>query len=58
VVYCGCCPWDKCPNLKPALDTLRAMGFTRVKALYIPVNLAQDWTAKGYPIELGPAAGR
>src|SRR5438132_14250916 len=19
VVYCGCCPWDQCPNMKPAL---------------------------------------
>src|ERR1700757_3220106 len=23
VVYCGCCPWDRCPNVKPAMDLLR-----------------------------------
>jgi len=36
VVYCGCCPWDHCPNIKPAMDLLKQMGFTRVKALYSP----------------------
>src|SRR4029077_3959481 len=25
VLYCGCCPWDHCPNVKPADDTLHAM---------------------------------
>src|SRR5690349_16144691 len=20
VIYCGCCPWDRCPNVKPAFD--------------------------------------
>jgi rhodanese-related sulfurtransferase len=56
VIYCGCCPWSACPNIKPALDALRSMGFTKVKAMYIPTNLAKDWTEKGYPIESGPAA--
>src|ERR1019366_7490365 len=31
VLYCGCCPWDKCPNIRPALAALRSMGFTSVK---------------------------
>ena len=53
---CGCCPWTACPNIKPALEALRSMGFTKVKALYIPTNLAKDWTEKGYPVENGPAA--
>lgn len=56
VIYCGCCPWSACPNIKPALEALRAMGFTKVKALYIPTNLAKDWTEKGYPVVNGPAA--
>jgi hypothetical protein len=30
VLYCGCCPWSHCPNVKPADDALRGMGFTRV----------------------------
>jgi rhodanese-related sulfurtransferase len=53
VIYCGCCPWNHCPNLKPADDALRAMGFTNVKALYIPNNIATDWRDKGYPMVKG-----
>jgi rhodanese-related sulfurtransferase len=56
VVYCGCCPWDHCPNMRPAMDLLRRMGFTRVKALYIPTNMVKDWFDQGYPAELGEAA--
>lgn len=51
VVYCGCCPWDECPNVKPAVELLKRMGFTRVKALVIPTNFASDWTDHGYPVE-------
>jgi rhodanese-related sulfurtransferase len=58
VVYCGCCPYDMCPNIKPALETLRQMGFTKVKALVIPKNFAADWVDQGYPIELGEAAAK
>src|SRR4051812_25513608 len=42
VLYCGCCPWDRCPNVKPAIAALRGMGFKNVKAMYIPTNLARD----------------
>ena len=51
VVYCGCCPWDSCPNVRPALALLRQMGFTRVKALVLQNNFAADWVARGYPVE-------
>lgn len=53
VIYCGCCPWDHCPNLKPADDALRALGFTNVKALHLPNNIATDWRDKGYPMAKG-----
>jgi len=56
VVYCGCCPYEMCPNIKPALETLRQLGFTHVKALLIPTNFATDWVEKGYPVEAGEAA--
>ena len=56
VVYCGCCPWDHCPNIKPAMEALKKLGFTRARALYIPTNLAADWFDRGYPAELGEAA--
>jgi thiosulfate/3-mercaptopyruvate sulfurtransferase len=51
VIYCGCCPWEKCPNITPAFAALHDMVFTRVSALYIPENLAKDWIDKGLPTE-------
>jgi len=53
VVYCGCCPWEHCPNVKPAYEELRKLGFTNVKALYLPNNFKFDWEDKGYPTEKG-----
>jgi thiosulfate/3-mercaptopyruvate sulfurtransferase len=51
VLYCGCCPWNRCPNIAPAMKVLRDLGFTRVKALYIADNFGADWADKGYPVE-------
>ena len=53
VIYCGCCPWSRCPNVKPAYQALRNLGFTNLKVLYIPNNLGTDWVNKGYPFEKG-----
>jgi len=53
VLYCGCCPWSHCPNVKPADDAVRAMGFTNVKILYIANNFGADWVEKGYPVAKG-----
>jgi rhodanese-related sulfurtransferase len=53
VIYCGCCPWDNCPNMRPAFQTLKEMGFVNLKALDIPERLGDDWTAKGFPIVKG-----
>src|SRR4051812_45656529 len=25
LLYCGCCPWDKCPNIRPAFAALREL---------------------------------
>ena len=51
VVYCGCCPLDRCPNLRPAFEALREMGFTRLRVLILPNNFGIDWVQKGYPVE-------
>lgn len=56
VIYCGCCPWSHCPNMKPAFALLRQLGFRNAKALIIETNFAKDWMEKGYPVEAGPAA--
>lgn len=53
VIYCGCCPWSHCPNVKPADDALRALGFTNVKVLYLPDNFGANWVNKGYPVAKG-----
>jgi len=51
VLYCGCCPWEKCPNIRPAFAALHEMGFTHVKAMVVPTNLKTDWIDKGYPTD-------
>jgi rhodanese-related sulfurtransferase len=53
VLYCGCCPWDRCPNVKPAMALLKEMGFTNVKAMFVETNFPKDWIDKGYPVEEG-----
>jgi len=58
VLFCGCCPWDKCPNIRPAFAALREMGFTRVKAMVMPTNLKTDWIDKGYPTDKRTEGGK
>ncbi len=53
ILYCGCCPWGHCPNVKPADDALQALGFTNVKVLYIADNFGTNWVDKGYPAAKG-----
>ena len=56
VLYCGCCPWKDCPNIRPAFRTLEGQGFKDVRVLYLPKNLRQDWIAKGFPTQKGDDA--
>lgn len=51
VLYCGCCPWNRCPNVGPAYKRLHDLGYTNVKVLYLPNNFGDDWASKGYPTE-------
>ena len=53
ILYCGCCPWGHCPNIRPAYKEVTAMGFKNVKALYIANNFGADWVDKGYPTTKG-----
>lgn len=50
VVYCGCCPMDKCPNIRPAFQLLNDLKFKNAKLLELPVNVKTDWIDKGYPL--------
>jgi len=49
VLYCGCCPWQHCPNVRPAYEALQKLGFSNVKVLYVANNIGADWVDKGYP---------
>ncbi|MDZ4809750.1 MAG: rhodanese-like domain-containing protein [Bacteroidota bacterium] len=50
VIYCGCCPFAKCPNIRPAFQVLIKMKFTNQKLLNLPKNIKVDWMDKGYPM--------
>ena len=50
VVYCGCCPYEHCPNVRPAIDVLKQMKFTNYYLLNLPNNLRINWIDKGYPV--------
>jgi len=49
VVYCGCCPFEHCPDVRPAIQILKEMKFTNYKLLDLPHNIKMDWINKGYP---------
>ena len=50
VIYCGCCPFEHCPNVRPAIGVLKQMQFTNYYLLNLPHNIKQDWIDKGYPV--------
>jgi thiosulfate/3-mercaptopyruvate sulfurtransferase len=51
VVYCGCCSYASCPNIKPAYDALIGLGFKNTRVLELPEGIKPDWVAKGFPME-------
>ncbi len=53
VIYCGCCPFEKCPNIRPAFTALDKMGFTKIRVLILPASFATDWADKGFPMQKG-----
>jgi len=50
VIYCGCCPFNHCPNIRPAFKLMNEMKFERHKLLNLPKNIKVDWIDKGYPM--------
>jgi thiosulfate/3-mercaptopyruvate sulfurtransferase len=49
VIYCGCCPFEHCPNIRPAFNLLNEMKFSNAHLLNLEHNIKTDWVAKGYP---------
>ena len=50
VLYCGCCPIGKCPNIRPAFSLLKKANFTNVRVLNLQHNIHKDWVDQGYPL--------
>jgi len=50
VLYCGCCPMQDCPNIRPAYSAAKDLGFKNLYVLNLPNNFHTDWAAKGYPV--------
>lgn len=50
VIFCGCCPFRNCPNIRPAFTLLNEMQFTNPKLLNLAQNFKTDWIDKGYPM--------
>jgi thiosulfate/3-mercaptopyruvate sulfurtransferase len=57
-LYCGCCPIDKCPNIRPAFEALKARGFTHLHVVMLPTSFGKDWVAHGYPVAGESAPGQ
>jgi thiosulfate/3-mercaptopyruvate sulfurtransferase len=53
VIYCGCCVWDHCPNIRPAFAELKRAGFTSVRVLYLETSFGANWKDKGLPVATG-----
>jgi thiosulfate/3-mercaptopyruvate sulfurtransferase len=53
VIYCGCCPWKNCPNIRPAFEKLAALHFTNVRVLDLPTTFRAGWSEQGFPVARG-----
>jgi len=51
VIYCGCCPFRNCPNIRPAFSLLKQKGFKNPRLLDLNQNLKVNWTDYGYPMD-------
>jgi thiosulfate/3-mercaptopyruvate sulfurtransferase len=51
IIYCGCCPFRNCPNIRPAFSLLKERGYKNPKLLNLKQNLKVDWTNYGYPMD-------
>jgi thiosulfate/3-mercaptopyruvate sulfurtransferase len=52
VLYCGCCPWRDCPNIRPPFALLKDLGFTKLRVVRIDTDFTRAWIDKKYPLEV------
>ncbi|WP_229689098.1 rhodanese-like domain-containing protein [Puia dinghuensis] len=50
IIYCGCCPFQHCPNIRPAFTLLNDMHFIHTRLLNLSHNIKVDWIDHGYPV--------
>lgn len=50
IIYCGCCPFERCPNVRPAFSLLTELKFQHARLLNLPHNIKTDWMDHGYPV--------
>jgi thiosulfate/3-mercaptopyruvate sulfurtransferase len=50
VFYCGCCPFEDCPNIRPAYRLLEDMGFEDYHLLGLRTSLKADWIDRDFPV--------
>jgi hypothetical protein len=50
IIFCGCCPFVKCPNIRPAFEVLNKMGFKNQKVLGLEKNIKVNWIDMKYPV--------
>jgi len=53
VIYCGCCPMERCPNIDHAFKALQDLGFKNLRVLLLPTNFETDWANQGLPYNKG-----
>jgi thiosulfate/3-mercaptopyruvate sulfurtransferase len=53
VIYCGCCPMERCPNIRPAFKALQGLGFKSLRVLLLSQDFATDWAGKDLPYDKG-----
>lgn len=51
IVYCGCCPFARCPNVRPAFKLLTELKFQHARLLNLSHNIKTDWMDHGYPVK-------
>lgn len=49
ILYCGCCPFENCQNIRPAFKLLNKLGYENHYLLNIKNNIKTDWIDLGYP---------
>lgn len=51
VLYCGCCPMDVCPNIRPAFEYVSNLGYKKLQLLKLETSIKADWLDYDYPVK-------